>query len=87
MSYILKEHRGEIEEQVEKLACEIENEGELNFAITRLIIHYVKKVGVCYATVNTVVGVLTCVMNEYYRRVIVPYERKSDESPQNVLLL
>ena len=47
--------------------------GELNYAITRLILDYLGE-SPKYADYNAVVGVLECVKLELYRRKIVPYE-------------
>lgn len=48
--------------------------GQLNFAITRTIHHYLERRGVRYATLNEVIGVLECAKLELYRRVVAPYE-------------
>lgn len=50
------------------------NPGELNYVITKIIKDYTYQNGVCYATINEVVGVLQSVQQEYYRRVVAPYE-------------
>jgi len=40
-----------------------------------LIIHgYVQEHGLCYKTLNEVIGVLECAGQEFYRKVVVPYE-------------
>ena len=48
--------------------------GELNFAITQLLIDYLARTHVSYAAFNEVVGVLECCKLELYRRLVVPYE-------------
>lgn len=48
--------------------------GELNYAIARLVDHYITKHGFCYNVINDVVGVLECHKLELYRRVAAPYE-------------
>ncbi len=48
--------------------------GELNFAITAIIIAYVKREGKSYQTLNNVVGALECAKLEFQRRVVAPYE-------------
>lgn len=48
--------------------------GELNFAITHMVVSYLERQGVCYETLNDCVGVLECCKAEFYRRVVVPYE-------------
>lgn len=48
--------------------------GELNYAITVLCRDYLGLGGVNYTNINTVIGVLECAKQEFYRRVAVPYE-------------
>lgn len=47
--------------------------GELNYAITTLIKQYLS-LGVNYAAINEVIGVLECAKLELYRRIAAPYE-------------
>ena len=55
------------------------NPGELNYQITKLITDYLKtKSDVNYAVLNEVVGVLSCVQQELYRKVISIYEDKKE---------
>jgi len=50
------------------------SEGEVNYVISRLIdIHYYEG---GYAGYNAALGVLEAVKQEYYRRVVAPYEDK-----------
>lgn len=53
-----------------------ETSGELNFWLTKSIIHYINRKGLSYNTLNEVIGVLECIKQELYRRVISPYEDK-----------
>jgi hypothetical protein len=48
--------------------------GELNYAITRMLLEYAAARGMSYATINEVVGVIECVKQEFYRRAAAPYE-------------
>lgn len=48
--------------------------GELNYAITTLVLNYYLYSGQNYKAINDVVGALTCAKDEFYRRVAVPYE-------------
>lgn len=51
--------------------------GELNYAITKLCLDYIKRNGgMSYAIGNEVVGVLECAKLEFYRRKLAPYEDK-----------
>jgi len=48
--------------------------GDLNYIITKIIDRWVSSKGSSYATINEVVGVLNCVVAEFNRRVVGPYE-------------
>jgi hypothetical protein len=50
--------------------------GELNYAITKTVLDYLHdRIEMPnYAAMNSVVGVLECVKQEFYRRAVVPYE-------------
>lgn len=50
--------------------------GELNYALTRLIINYLDDKGKSYQTINDCIGALEGCKIEFYRRVVVPYEDK-----------
>lgn len=52
------------------------NCGQLNFVITNLIHNYIENKGLCYYTINEVIGVLSCSQMELYRTVASPYEDK-----------
>ena len=84
MPYITQERRDKLQNNW----C-IEGVGELNYTITREILKYLsilkfrkaigsKKLIVQnnYADYNEVMGVLECVKQEFYRRVISKYEDK-----------
>lgn len=48
--------------------------GELNYFISRIIDTYIQIKGKNYANLNEVIGVLECVKQEYYRRIVSVYE-------------
>lgn len=55
----------------------IETEGELNYVITKLCHIFNSKFGMLkYARLNTIIGVLECAKQEFYRRIISNYEDK-----------
>lgn len=56
----------------------LNNPGQLNFAITKLVDEYLNNnySKVSYAGVNEVIGVLECAKLELYRRIAAPYEDK-----------
>lgn len=66
-------------------------EGNVNYIFSTII---AKCYDVSYRSINDVVGVLTCVKDEYYARVAIPYEKQKafengdvyeERSPQSVL--
>lgn len=50
--------------------------GQLNFAITKLLIGYMDREGLSYQTINDCLGALEGAKLEFYRRVAEPYENK-----------
>jgi len=57
--------------------------GELNYIITRLLHAHASLVGLNYAQLNELMGVLECVKQEFYRTVVAPYEnlKANDNGP------
>ena len=49
-------------------------EGELNYCITTLCLNYLKNKTKNYATLNGIIGVLSCAQIEFYRKIIADYE-------------
>jgi len=60
------------------------NAGELNYAITSIVIDYLEVHGLSYNTINEIVGALECAKQEFYRRVAIPYEDKKIEENGDV---
>lgn len=60
--------------------------GELNYALTCAIMHYMKVNGLCYSSINGVIGALEGAKLEFYRRVAVPYEEKKLKENGDVYL-
>jgi hypothetical protein len=56
--------------------------GELNYIITKILLAQVKEPS--YAKYNELIGVLECVKQEFYRRVVVLYEDKKKEENGDV---
>ena len=82
MPYIKKDDRGVLDPFIEDLSRNMLAEpGQLNYVITKLLLKYLKACGLRYKSVNEIMGVLSCVTQEFYRRVVVPYEnKKRDEN-------
>ena len=70
MPYIEKHLRSELKQQF----IIPEEAGQINYAITKIIHRYIEKRGLCYATINEVIGVLECAKLELYRMIAAPYE-------------
>lgn len=82
MPYIKQEFRDVLDPAIEHLAnalreleCDYPEtvvEGNVNYAVTRLIDNLYSNGG--YKAINDAVGVLECVKQEFYRRVAAKYE-------------
>ena len=77
MPYITQDKRPSIDNLIELVACN--NAGELNYAITTLVLKYVNEEArmaakLSYGLINEVMGVLECAKQELYRRLAAPYE-------------
>lgn len=76
MPYIKQEKRGKIDDIINQL--NLDTEGELNYAITTLVINWVRSKSrfpkFTYEIGNAAMGVLESAKLEFYRRVMVPYE-------------
>ena len=77
MPYIVKEQRNVVDAHVKKLAEVIKGLGKenragvLNYSISCLL---KELYGIKYSEANEAVGMLECTKQEYYRRVVGPYE-------------
>lgn len=71
MPYITKTRREELDKNEIIIPA---NPGELNYKITQHCDEYIMAHGESYLTLNAVIGVLQCVIQELYRRVVAPYE-------------
>jgi hypothetical protein len=74
MPYIPEEAREILDNDIDKLANALNSRGEFNYAITRLIHHYINKHGKRYDTLNDAIGIMDCAKMELYRHIAGPYE-------------
>lgn len=74
MPYISPKVREDLKHKLVYGGRSIENVGELNYMITRMVDQYLKDNDLSYSTINEVIGVLECAKLELYRRVASPYE-------------
>jgi hypothetical protein len=58
--------------------------GDLNFKISEICHKYIMNKGLCYATLNEVIGVLECAKQELYRQVAASYEDKKKKENGSV---
>ena len=89
MPYINRERRWLLTGHALQAAKEAGSLGELNFVITKLLLCYLDKLRLeegagPYATLSSVRAVLCDVADEYYRRVMVPYEEAKKEENGDV---
>lgn len=76
MPYISQEQREELDQWLDEIVLFDLVPGELNYVLTKLLL---KTNPQSYHDYNTLVGVLECMKQELYRRVIAPYEDKKKE--------
>jgi hypothetical protein len=78
MPYITKDRRQVLKEGCKQLVDTVEEHmqgpGELNFVFSLLARVYLEKFGKNYSTMNEIIGVFTSAKDEFYRRVVAPYE-------------
>ncbi len=76
MPYVDREARARIGPHAGMMFIDhIRTPGDLNYAITSLLIHYINRKGLNYTFINDCMGALASAGKEFYRRVAVPYER------------
>ncbi|MBE3139911.1 MAG: hypothetical protein IMZ53_04915 [Thermoplasmata archaeon] len=77
MPYIDKSKRVMYDDYIhafELMHADKATDGELNYLVTGLCHSVIKKQGLKYGTLNKIIGVLTCVIQELYRKIAAPYE-------------
>ncbi len=85
MPYIKQVERNRFENTLNDIMHNLPaNAGELNYMLSRICDIYIQVKGKNYQNLNEVIGVLECVKQEYYRRIVVPYEDKKIEDNTDV---
>lgn len=74
MPYIPQQAREDVFGREVHLGLNPLSPGELNYILTRIIHDHLQNVGVNYANINSVIGVLECAKLELYRQIASPYE-------------
>lgn len=85
MPYILKERRELLDARIEDIAKLInmdDRAGELNYTITKLLLHLAGESK--YKDLNELIGALECAKLEFYRRKAAPYEDTKIEANGDV---
>jgi hypothetical protein len=79
MPYIQPEIREEINKEVQDLLDMLQpalggdvDDGTINYVISTILNKFYNKQS--YKTMQRAIGILACVQQEYYRKVMVPYE-------------
>ena len=72
MPYICRDKRSQLDPWITELVQRIETQGELNYAITKLVFREIGDFN--YASLEAAIGTLECAKQELYRRVVGPYE-------------
>lgn len=83
MPYIKNNRRSIYESQIQYLTQMIHNPGELNYVMTRLADGYITTHEKNYKTMNEIIGVIECMKQEFYRRVLAPYEDQKINDPES----
>jgi len=76
MPYIKKETRKKIKKDTMIDKSNIMNAGELNYVFTEICKSYIERKGLCYQTLNDIIGALVGCLMELYRRKACDYEDK-----------
>lgn len=75
MPYVRPEIRGHIDKAVTELSLTCDGKlGSMNYAITKLCLKWMGREEPSYDRYQSVVGLLECVLQEFYRRKVAPYE-------------
>ena len=72
MPYIKQDNRRVVDTVLEVPV--MENAGELNYVLTKVIKDYLQQFGSSYQTMNDIVGALDGAKVEFQRRIVAPYE-------------
>lgn len=74
MPYIRQIERDSVDKEIDNISTIIKDCGQLNYVITKLCHNHLIKLGLKYARINEVIGVLDCAKMELYSQIASPYE-------------
>jgi hypothetical protein len=78
MPYIKPEDRKKFEFLLDA-ATQIDNCGDLNYVVSKICLQYLRKKGKKYQNINDIMGALTCVQHELYRKCFGIYEDEKEK--------
>lgn len=73
MPYIKQVDKGKFSQTLSVLPG-IEDAGELNYLLTKIALRYLRQHGLRYKFLNDILGAFTGAKDEFYRRIVTPYE-------------
>lgn len=81
MPYVKKEQREKYEVQLRELGGRLDNIGDFTYVIYSLCLRYVRRnpMGICYSAYAHILGALTGVIQELYRKEVAEYEDEKEE--------
>jgi hypothetical protein len=74
MPYIAQDRRQAFDDHLQRLAQQVENEGELNYCIYKLCCLLVERTGESYAKLSRCSSAMEHAKLEWYRKKLAPYE-------------
>ncbi len=81
MPYITPDRRAAFDALLERMAPEVQSEGELNYCIYKLATLVIGRIGESYSNLSMCSSAMEHAKLEWYRRRLVPYEdKKIDEN-------
>ncbi|MFW5730539.1 MAG: DUF6899 family protein [Desulfonatronovibrionaceae bacterium] len=84
MPYIAREKRRKFDQELERLALKVENQGELNYCIYKLSRLIIERMGESYQNLSMCSSAMEHAKLEWYRRVLAPYEDKKIKENQDI---
>lgn len=78
MPYIKSHERNNLATELFMLSVKITTVGQLTYVFYKLALGFVKRQGVCYQNYALVLGALTSVQQEFYRKEVSQYEDEKE---------
>ncbi len=81
MPYVEPDNRNLIDPFVSKAVDVCESWGDVNYAVTTLVAEYLLRntiASIRYRDLQLAMGLFKCASKEFYRRIVVPYEKRKE---------